>query len=283
MVQDMAEGRPPATLFTADGTEVDAVTRQPVPQAGQDLHGPTELSAGLTPQAVGRSGARLFAPATQSTPGIQGALNTLDGETRGAAARIDTMVGRGQLTQDVGNGLYQKTKFDGYRQFLNDVANSPDGVAQKGAGVTRPAGWKDGANFGTELSNTWLAPETATVVENIRDQVNGSTLADAVNAVNRPFSLLKEATLGGSTYHLAQEAWQTVRLTRQNAPAVLARSVVNAADPSGKLFQTFRRCRLDHDHEDARGRARRPDARSWRPGNQDRRRRNRRLRQGLSR
>jgi hypothetical protein len=229
-------------MFRADGTEVDPVTRDP-------LYAPTELAAGLAPQAVARSGARLFAPATQAPQAIQDALNTFDSEVRGAAARIDTAVGRGQITQDLGDQLYGQTKASGYKQFLQDVAQSPDGVQpkwqaltamQRGQAAARPAGWKDGATFGTALENYYVSPEVATVLENIRDQMSGTTLTDAVNAANKAFSIVKEATLGGSTYHLAQEAMQVARITRENAPVVLARSLTNAADPTGNLYQTFR-------------------------------------------
>jgi hypothetical protein len=94
--------------------------------------------------------------------------------------------------------------------------------------------------FGTALENYYVSPQVATVLENIRDQVNGNTLASTLNAVNKAFGIVKEATLGGSTYHLAQEVMQVGRLTRQNAPAIWGRSLANAADPSGKLWQSFR-------------------------------------------
>jgi len=60
-----------------------------------------------------------------------------------------------------------------------------------------------------------------------------------VNAVNKGFGLVKEATLGGSTYHLAQEVMQVGRLTRQNAPAIWARGLAYAADPTGKLYNSL--------------------------------------------
>jgi hypothetical protein len=92
-------------MFRADGTEVDPLTLQP---SGQDLYGITQLRAGLTPQDIQQAGARVFAPATMAPQAVQDALNTFDSETRGAAAPIDTAVGRGQITQDLGNQLYAR-------------------------------------------------------------------------------------------------------------------------------------------------------------------------------
>jgi len=100
------------------------------------------------------------------------------------------------------------------------TVNIPLNAIEGGQDATRPGGWKDPAMFGTAPENYYVSPEVATVLENIRDQVNGNTLADTLNAANKGFGIVKEATLGGSTYHLhlVQEAMQVGRITRQTRP-----------------------------------------------------------------
>jgi hypothetical protein len=202
MLEDALAGReaPPPQMFTAEGVEVDPVTRQPLAR-DQALYGPTELAAGLNPGGVGRaldaatrpiSG--VWTPAERAPQSIQDALNTLDSQVRASRSRIDTL--RRQLAADpsiaTSKGMTPddlKTIYDGMdgslrRQrvsnFLNDVANSQDGVTQKwapgapgprgGAGPSvpqsKPAGWVNGETLAPQLQNVWLSPQVATVVKN---------------------------------------------------------------------------------------------------------------------
>ena len=264
MLEDALNGREaqPPVRFTADGREVSAPDIQADP-----LYGQTELNAGLTPGSVGRALDALtkpvqeaWAPAQAAPKDIQEALNTLDSQVRGSRTRIDTLQRQlaadptgtaqrfGMSVDDTGKLLQSmdaRLKQQGLSNFLDDVANARNGVQQKwvanaanpaGAMSQRPAGWVDGSAISDRLQNTWVSPETATVVKNILTQ---SDSVPGLSGLANIAGLPKELELGGSPFHTISEAKNVLAVNGPLGGArILKTGVANMISPGA--YDTFR-------------------------------------------
>ena len=153
MLEDALHGREPQppVRYTADGQEVPTSAAPTIPQ--DNLYGPTELNAGLTPGSVGRALDALtkpvqetWAPSQAAPKDIQEALNTLDTQVRGSRTRIDTLqrqlaadpagtAKRFGMSPDAAQSLLRsmdgQVKQQGLSNFLDDVANAREGVQAK--------------------------------------------------------------------------------------------------------------------------------------------------------
>lgn len=206
-----------------------------------DLYGPTELNAGLNPGQVASAARNVgtnirtgFNPASAAPQAVQDALNTLDGTTREAQSVTQRAVLQGQVTAQQGQQLAGQVKAAATKQFLQDVAASPDGVAPIVQGIAPPSGWSSGGKLSPALAGVWLSPETATTV---RNTLNTDVTVPGLDGLARLSGAVKQVGLTGSPFHFIQEELQAVRLgtSQGNLPGagqMVARSTTNAANPA---------------------------------------------------
>ena len=95
----------------------------------------------------------------------------------------------------------------------------------------RPEGWTDGARLPgtTNLSNYWVEPSTARVVQNT---LNRGQSTSVLTGLGNVVGMGKQTILEGSPFHLVQLELQAVRMGREEAPTLVGRSMANAINPA---------------------------------------------------
>jgi hypothetical protein len=220
-----------------------------IQQQLDQLYAPTELAAGISPQAVGRAIApagravrTAFNPASAAPQAVQDALNVYDGTVRQAQAVAQREVILGHAAGEEASKTVGQVIGTARKQFLNDVANVPAATREMSTidwetgtrvGVPKPQGWVNGGTLAPQLSGMWVSPEVATVV---RNTLNHDITVPGLEGLAKLSGLIKQIGLTGSPFHFIQEELQAVRLGASQgdlpgAGAMVGRSTINAANP----------------------------------------------------
>lgn len=155
---------------------------------------------------------RYAAPAMDADPAVQRALNTFDGEVRVAAAQADTLRRQGTLTADAARQAAQAGADQARTTLRATISQLPQAVQD--------------------------AEATRAVLRNVTQ--GPSDMGRLLGQTARVTGYIKETVLSGSPFHLVFEELQAGRVNPAGAGPAIGRSLLNAADPTGRAYNAWR-------------------------------------------